>query len=190
VIERLNARKVLVDCAHGGARTTREAIAASKAPVLISHTGCRALSNLPRNAADAELRAMADKGGVVGILFWPYLREQGQPTADDFIRHLEHAVEVCGEDHVGIGSDNSISPMPLGDEAFEKNHREFMENLVADGVLTPGRSPELYTFLPELNHARRFETIGALLSARGHKDARIEKILGGNFARVMREVWG
>jgi len=190
VIERLNAQKILVDCAHGGARTTREAIAASKVPVLISHTGCRALSNLPRNAADAELRAMADKGGVVGMLFWPYLREQGQPTAEDFIRHIEHAIEVCGEDHVGIGTDNTVSAMPLGDEAFEKSNREFMEMLVADYVLTPGRSPELYTFIPELNHARRFETIGALLSARGHKDARIEKILGGNFARVMREVWG
>jgi membrane dipeptidase len=190
VIERLNARKVLVDCAHGGARTTREAIAASKAPVLISHTGCRALSNLPRNAADAELRAMADKGGVVGILFWPYLREQGQPTAEDFIRHLEHAVGTCGEDHVGIGSDNSISAMPLGDEAFEKNNHEFMQGLLDDNVLVAGRSPELYTFIPELNHVRRYETIGAMLSARGHKDARIEKILGGNFARVMREVWG
>jgi membrane dipeptidase len=133
---------------------------------------------------------MADKGGVVGILFWPYLREQGQPTAEDFIRHLEHAVGTCGEDHVGIGSDNSISAMPLGDEAFEKNNHEFMQGLLDDNVLVAGRSPELYTFIPELNHVRRYETIGAMLSARGHKDARIEKILGGNFARVMREVWG
>jgi membrane dipeptidase len=189
VIARLNAEKVLVDCAHGGQRTTREAIAASKTPVLISHTGCRALSNLPRNTADAELKAMADRGGVAGIIFWPYLREQGQPTAADLIRHIEHAIKVCGEDHVGIGTDNTISAAPRT-EKFEKDNREFMETLIKDGVLTKGRSPELYTFIPELNHPRRFETLGGMLSARGHSDARIAKILGGNFARVMREVWG
>lgn len=189
VIERLNAERVLVDLAHGGQRTMREAIAASKAPIIISHTGCRALSDLPRNTADAELRAMAERGGVAGMIFWPYLREQGQPTAEDLIRHIEHAIKVCGEDHVGIGTDNSVSPMPRTPE-FEKSNREFMEMLIKDGVLSAGRSPELYTFIPELNHARRFETLAAMLSSRGHPDARIAKVLGGNFARVMREVWG
>ena len=189
VIERLNAEKVLVDVAHGGQRTIREAIAASKAPVVSSHTGCRALSDLPRNTADAELRAMADRGGVAGILFWPYLREQGQPMAADLIRHIEHAIKVCGEDHVGIGSDNTVSPVQLTPQ-FEKDNREFIETLIKDGIFTKGRSPNLYTFLPDLNHARRFETLAGMLSARGHSDARIAKILGGNFARVMREVWG
>jgi membrane dipeptidase len=189
VIERLNAEKVLVDVAHGGQRTIREAIAASKAPVVSSHTGCRALSDLPRNTADAELRAMAERGGVAGILFWPYLREQGQPMAADLIRHIEHAIKVCGEDHVGIGSDNTVSPVQHTPE-FEKGNREFIETLIKDGIFTKGRSPELYTFIPDLNHARRFETLAGMLSARGHSDARIAKILGGNFARVMREVWG
>jgi len=189
IVERLNTEKVLVDLAHGGQRTTREAIAASKAPVLISHTGCRALSDLPRNTADAELKAMADRGGVAGMIFWPYLREQGQPMAADLIRHIEHAIKVCGEDHVGIGTDNTIYPAPRTAE-FEKDNLEFMKTLLEDGILTKGRSPELYTFIPDLNHLRRFETIGALLKARGHSDARIAKVLGGNFARVMREVWG
>lgn len=189
VIERCNARRVLVDLAHGGRRTTREAIAASKVPVLISHTGCAALADLPRNAADAELRALADRGGVVGILFWPFLRVDGQPMANDLLRHLEHAIDVCGEDHVGIGSDNSISPVPMTPE-FVKDNTEFMQMLLDDGTLAPGRSTGLVTFLPDLNHARRYETIAAMLSSRGHSDARIEKILGGNFARVMGEVWG
>ncbi len=189
VIERLNAEKVLVDLAHGGQRTTTEAIAASKAPVLISHTGCRALADLPRNTTDANLKAMADRGGVAGMIFWPYLREQGQPMAADLIRHIEHAIKVCGEDHVGIGTDNTISAAPRTPE-FEKDNLEFMKTLIEDGILTQGRSPELYTFIPDLNHLRRYETLGAMLSARGHSDARIAKILGGNFARVMREVWG
>lgn len=189
VIERCNTRRVLVDLAHGGRRTTREAIAASSVPVLISHTGCAALADLPRNTADVELRALADRGGVAGILFWPFLRTEGQPTANDLLRHIEHAIDVCGEDHVGIGSDNSISAVPMTPE-YAKDNAEFMQMLLEDGTLTPGRSTELVTFLPDLNHARRFETIAAMLSSRGHTDARIAKILGGNFARVMGQVWG
>lgn len=189
VVERCNTRRVLVDLAHGGRRTTREAIAASSAPVLISHTGCAALADLPRNTHDAELRALAERGGVAGILFWPFLRTEGQPMANDLLRHIEHAIDVCGEDHVGIGSDNSISGVPMTLE-YRKDNAEFMQMLLEDGTLTPGRSTDLVTFLPDLNHPRRFETIAAMLSSRGHTDARIAKVLGGNFARVMREVWG
>jgi membrane dipeptidase len=189
VIERLNARKVVVDLAHAGRRTMMEAIAASKAPVLISHTGCQALSDLPRCSTDQALRAMADRGGVAGIVFWPYLRKQGQPMAADVIAHIEHAINVCGEDHVGIGTDGTVSATERTPE-FEKDNREYIQSMIEDGIFEKGRSPDLYMFIPDLNHVRRFETLGALLSARGHSDARIAKVLGGNFARVMREVWG
>ena len=189
VIERLNAKRVVVDLAHGGQRTTREAIAASQAPVLISHAGCRALADLPRNVADAELKAMADKGGVIGIVFWPYLHRERQPMAADLIAHIEHAIKVCGEDHVGLGTDATVSPMPRTPE-FEKQNREYIGMLIADGIFEKGRSPDLYLFIPDLNHARRFETLAFKLSQRGHSDARIAKVLGGNFARVMGEVWG
>ena len=189
VVERLNAEKIVVDVAHGSQRTMREGIAASKAPPLISHTGCRALSDLPRNAADGELRAMAERGGVAGIIFWPYLRTDTQPMAIDVIRHIEHAIKVCGEDHVGIGTDGPISPIDRTPE-FEKSNREYMVGMVDDGIFARGRPADLYTFIPDLNAANRFELLGAMLSARGHSDARIGKILGGNFARVMRDVWG
>ena len=188
VIERLNDQRVVVDCAHGGRRTTREAIAHSKAPVLISHAGCRALSDLPRNVDDAELRAMADKGGVAGMIFWPYLTRQGQPMAADLIAHIEHAIEVCGEDHVGLGTDATVSPFPH-EEKYEKQNREFIEQMIEDGVFEK-RDPDLYLFIPDLNHVRRFEMLAFKLSKRGHSDARIAKVLGGNFARVMGEVWG
>ena len=62
--------------------------------------------------------------------------------------------------------------------------------MVQQGVFEKGRPADLYTFIPDLNHPRRFETLGAMLSARGHSDARIQKILGGNFARVLAEIWG
>jgi membrane dipeptidase len=189
VVERLNAAKIVVDVAHGSQRTIHDGIAASKVPMLISHTGCRALSDLPRCTPDAELRAMADKGGVAGMIFWPYLRTDSQPMAIDVVRHIEHALQVCGEDHVGIGTDASVAPVARTPE-FEKDNREMIADMVKQGIFARGRPADLYTFIPDLNTANRFELLAALLSARGHSDARIAKILGGNFARVMREVWG
>ena len=189
VVERLNAEKLVIDLSHGSQRTTSEAIRASKAPVLIGHAGCRALSDLPRNVADAELRALADKGGVVGIIFWPYLRVDTQPMAIDVIRHLEHAIKVCGEDHVGIGTDSDLAPVKRTPE-WERENREWVKGAKEEGTFTSGRPDDLYTFIPDLNAANRFELLAARLSARGHSDTRIAKILGGNFARVMRAVWG
>ena len=190
VIEALNARRIVVDLAHGGRRTSNEGIAASKAPAIISHTGCAALSDHPRCMPDETLRLMADRGGVAGIIFWPYLRKDTQPMAIDVIRHIEHAINVCGEDHVGIGTDGSVSPIDRNYPEFEKDNRAQIANMVEQGIFEKGRPADLYLFIPDLNDARRFEMLGAMLSARGHSDARIAKVLGGNFARVMSEVWG
>ena len=190
LVEQLNVDRIVVDVAHGSERTMKEGIAASKAPVLISHSGCRALSDLPRLADDDALRAMAKSGGVIGIMFWPYLTREGQPMAIDVIRHIEHAIDICGEDHVGIGTDGGIASTERTPE-FEKQNLASMTQTVADGIFGPGRKAEgLYYFVPDLNAPNRFDILAAKLSARGHSDARIEKILGGNFARVFAEVWG
>ena len=189
VVAELNKRRLIVDLAHAGVRTMAEAIAASTAPVLVSHTGCKALADLPRNSTDENLKAMADKGGVAGMVFWPYLTKVHQPMAEDLIRHIEHAVNVCGEDHVGLGTDATVSAVERTPE-FERDNREYIGYMVEDQVFEPGRPADLYLFIPDLNHLTRFETLAAMLSKRGHKDGRIEKILGGNFARVMKEVWG
>lgn len=189
VIEKLNAEKLVVDLAHGSSRTMREGVAASRAPMLISHTGCRALADHPRNVEDSTLRAMAEKGGVAGIIFWPYIREDTQPMAIDVIRHIEHAVRVCGEDHVGLGTDGGVAAIERTPE-FEAENREWVAYAVEDGIFQRGRPADLYTFIPDLNVPNRFEVLAAMLSRRGHSDTRIAKILGGNFARVMTEVWG
>lgn len=189
VVERLNAEKMVVDLAHGSPRTIREGILASKSPVLIGHTGCRALSDVPRMVHDAELKLLADRGGVAGIMFWPYLRAQGQQTSADVIRHIEHAIKVCGEDHVGIGTDINVSAVDVTPE-YVKENADMIRGMIGDGIFEKGRDPNLLLFAPDLNTADRFETLAGLLSARGHSDARIAKILGGNFARVMTEVWG
>ena len=188
VVERMNGQGVLVDLSHCGHRTTTDAVTASKQPVAITHAGCAAVADLPRNKTDEELRLLARRGGVVGIYFMPFLKTHGQPMAADLIRHLEHAIDVCGEDHVGIGTDGGISRIDLTPE-FVKRHRDDVANRRRLGISAPGEEDDVYTFLPDLNTPRRLETLANLLLARGHSEARIAKILGGNFARLFREVW-
>jgi membrane dipeptidase len=188
MVERMNDLGVLVDLSHCGHRTTLDGIAASKKPVAITHTGCAAVADLPRNKTDEELRLLARKGGVVGIYFMPFLRTKGQPMAEDVVRHVEHALDVCGEDHVGLGTDGGISHIELTPE-YVKRFRESIADRRRQGISAPGESEDVYTFVPDLNTPRRFETLAARLSKRGHSGARIEKILGGNFARLFREVW-
>jgi membrane dipeptidase len=188
VVERMNGLGVLVDLSHCGHRTTLDGIAASKRPVAITHAGCAAVADLPRNKTDEELRRLADKGGVMGVYFMPFLRTKGQPTSADLIRHIEHVVNVAGEDHVGLGTDGGISGIELTPE-FIKQHRANVQERRRLGISAPGEEEDVYTFLPDLNTPRRFETLAAMLRERGHSQARIEKILGGNFARLFREVW-
>jgi len=188
LVERMNALGILVDLSHCGQRTTAEGIAASAGPVAITHSGCAALADLPRNKTDEDLRKLAEKGGVVGIYLMPFLRTKGQPMAEDVIRHIEHAVQVSGEDHIGIGTDGSISPVAVTPE-FVKRFREDIANRRRLGISAPGESEDVYTFVPDLNTPRRFETLAAQLLARGHSEERVAKILGGNFGRLFAEVW-
>ena len=189
-VARMNALGVAVDVSHCGQRTTAEAIAASAKPILISHTGCRAVFDNPRNKDDAALTALAAKGGVAGIYLMPYLSAGPGPiTVDDLLRHVDHAVAVCGEDHVGIGSDQGI--VPIDDNAeYRTKLREEIEARKKAGVSAPGESVDRPPFIPELNAPNRMEAIAAALSARGYKAAAIEKVLGANFNRVLGEIWG
>lgn len=189
LVAALNKQRLLVDLAHGGEKTTMEAIAASTAPVAITHTGCAALSPHPRNKTDAELKALSDKGGVAGIYFMPYLTPGRQQMAADIVAHIEHAVNVMGEDHVGIGTDGgatAIDDMPAFLKAFAKSNEERRKA----GIAAPNEDDNIITTPPDLMGPTQFEKLGGMLSARGHSDARIEKIWGGNFLRLFEEVWG
>ncbi len=187
-IAQMNRLNLLLDLSHAGPRTIAEGIAASRAPMAITHTGCRALVDLPRNTRDSELKALADRGGVVGIYFMPFLRESAQPHAEDLIRHIEHAVNVCGEDHVGLGTDGSISGVPLTD-AYREAFRKEVEARIKAGVSAPGESADVFTIVPEYNDPMRFHRLAGDLSRRGWPASRIDKLLGANFARLFADVW-
>ena len=189
VVAELNARKIIVDTGHTGIRSTEEAIEASKVPIAISHSACRAIADRPRSKPDATLKKLADRGGVVGIYLMPFLTMGPAPTSDDLIKHIEHAVNVAGEDHVGIGSDLSVTPHKV-DAEYMRIHRTFVEGRLKQGIAAPGEDPEVPMFVTDLNSPKRMELIADKLAARKHSSARIEKILGGNFLRLCRDVWG
>ena len=188
LVESLNGKGITVDLAHCGMKTTMDAIEHSAKPVAISHSGCRAIADRPRSKPDDILRRMADKGGVIGIYLMPFLTMSGQPTSDDVVRHIEHAVKVCGEDHVGIGSDLSITPHVV-DAEYMRVHRTFVEGRIRAGIAAPGEDPEVPMFVTDLNTPRRMERIAEKLLARGHPSARVEKIIGQNLVRLMGDTW-
>lgn len=187
-IEKMNELGILVDLSHCGLQTAADAIKYSKEPVAFTHTGAAALADHPRNRTDAELRAVAEKGGVSGIYFMPFLSKGKQPTGADVVLHLEHMIDVAGEDHVSIGTDGGISPEVLTDE-FKKKHAEFIKRRRDAGISAPDETEEGYLFANDLNTPRRLETLADMMLARGHGSARVEKILGKNLVRVFREVW-
>ncbi len=189
-VERMNTLGIAVDLSHCGTRTTATGIAASAKPPLITHSGCRELYRHPRNKEDRELKAMAAKGGVLGVYLMPFLGGFAGPkqatNEEALARHIEHALKVCGVDHVGIGSDLSITPIEETPE-YLKVERTFAEGRAARKSAAPDEDRPL--FLPALNHPRRLEGVAELLARRGHPVATIERILGGNFHRVLRDIW-
>ncbi len=188
-IERIEKNKQLLDLSHGGQRTIAEAIATAKRPPTISHTGCRSVYDHPRNVWDAELKALADKGGVVGIYWMPFLVAGGKPTTADLVRHISHAVDVCGEDHVGIGTDGGLREIVV-DAKYRAEAKKSNEDRTARGIAAPGEGPEVFPFIPELNSPMRFRMLGEALDKAGWSAARVDKVLGGNLLRLYGEAWG
>jgi len=184
-IAKMNELGVALDLSHSNTQTTADGIATSTKPPLITHAGCRAVYQHPRNKEDRELKALADKGGVIGIYMLPYLTASPkQPMLDDYLQHLEHALKVCGEDHVGVGSDVSFFRVDDTDLAEMK---QAAEKRKADGIAAPGEDRP--TYIPDLNTPRKMELVADALLKRGHKAAAVEKILGANFRRVFGEIW-
>ena len=184
-VAKMNEMGVALDLSHSNTKTTADGIAASTRPPLITHAGCRAVYMHPRNKEDREIKALADKGGVIGIYMLPYLTESPkQPMLNDYDQHLEYALKICGEDHVGVGSD--VPFFEVNERGLEEM-KKATEKRKADGIAAPGEDRP--TYIPDLNTPRKIEFIADALLKRGHKSGVIEKIMGANFKRVFGEIW-
>jgi len=186
-VARMNALGVTLDLSHADEPSTLAAVAASTRPVAITHAGCDAVHTHPRNKSDAVLKAVADKGGMVGIYGLSYISPgPQQQSLDDYLAHMLHALSVCGEDHVGIGSDALLTAFDTSPDSMAQWDASIAARAAA-GVAAPGegRPP----FVTGLNRPDRPELIARALLDRGQPIRVVEKILGRNFQRVFAETW-
>ena len=188
LVKKMNAIGVAVDLSHSGYRTTSEGIAASTKPVLITHAGCAAVYAHPRNKPDEILKSLADRGGYFGVYLMPYVVASPTiPTREHVLDHIVHAINVCGADHVGIGSDGSIEKTILTPEQKATFDKDIARRKQL-GIGAPGE--DRYPFVPDLNGPDHMEVIASELAKRGQPTPVIEKVLGANFQRVIGDIWG
>ncbi|MBC7724072.1 MAG: membrane dipeptidase [Burkholderiaceae bacterium] len=183
-VRRMNQLGLAIDVSHSSQRTAIDTAAASEVPVFLTHTGARAVWDIPRMSGDDALRAVADRGGVVGMSAAPHTtvsREHPRHTIDSVMDHFLYCVDLIGIDHVAFGPDTLY-----GDHVGL--HTTFASFL--SGATASGRSGERVAFVDGLeNPTENFHNISAWLVRRGFTDEDIVKVLGGNVLRALGHVW-
>jgi membrane dipeptidase len=186
-VAEMNRLGIAIDLSHANPATTADVLDLSSKSALMTHAGCAAIHPHPRNKTDEQLRALADRGGVVGIFDLPYLTASPkQPTVEDYLMHLEHALKVAGENHVGIGSDADILPLDVSDKGMAELDKQLEQRRTA-GLAAPEEDRPPYVV--GLNTPRRIEIIADGLLKRGYPAGVVEKIIGANFARAFADIW-
>jgi len=185
VVARMNELGIVLDLSHCGVGTTRDGIALTRQPPAFTHTMCEAIyNNHPRAKTDEQIKALADKGGIVGIVMLGYFVGPDPDTSiEDYLNHLDHAVKVAGVDHVGLSSDFAIR----GIEAWATKETWYEPRLRS---FKPSYNVRWPPWVPGLDEPRRFRNVAQGLSRRGYGWSDIEKILGQNWLRYFRDVFG
>lgn len=181
VIAEMNRLGILCDLSHVGAKTSEDVIKASKKPVAYTHCLPGALKAHPRNKSDEQLRFIVERGGFVGVtMFPPFLRRGTESTVDDYVEAIEYVIKLCGEDQVGFGTD------------FTQGYdRKFFEWITHD----KGYARKLTEFGDIVNPAgireiKDYPNLTAAMQKRGWKESRIRKVMGENWVRLLKDVWG
>jgi membrane dipeptidase len=165
IVERMNFLGMAVDVSHCGVRTTLDSIEASRKPVLVTHSNCRALvPGSPRCKSDEAILRMASRGGVIGItMVRGFVKTSGPATVENVLDHIDHVARLAGIEHVGIGSDVDLDGRDL------HSTRRFD----LDGVV----------------YQKKIYDLTEGLVRRNYSNANIELILGRNFRRALTEIW-
>ena len=181
VVAEMNRVGIMCDLSHVGAKTSEEVILESKKPVCYSHCLPSGLKEHPRNKSDAELKFIADHGGFVGVtMFAPFLKKGIDSTIDDYAEAIEYVMNIVGEDAIGIGTD------------FTQGHdKDFFEWLTHD----KGYARRLTNFGKIVNPlgirtVGEFPNLTETLLKRGMPERVVRKVMGENWVRVLRDVWG
>jgi membrane dipeptidase len=167
IVERMNRLGMAVDISHCADRTTLESIEASCKPVLITHSNCRALvPNSARCKTDEAIVKMAAKGGVMGVtMIRSFVRAQGSVTVENVLDHIDHVVKLAGIEHAGIGTDVDLDGR--------------------DGRVKPRKRADL----DGIDYQKKIFDLAEGLLRRNYDRRSAELILGGNFRRVLSEIW-
>ena len=167
IVERMNAVGMAVDISHCGDRTTMNAIEASRKPVLVTHSNCRALvPGSARCKTDEAIKRMAAKGGVMGItMVRTFVGAGGQVTIERVLDHIDHLAKLAGVEHVGVGSDVDLN-----------------------GRDTPANSTKRFD-LDGIDYEKKIFDLTEGLVKRNYSSPDIQLILGGNFERALSETW-
>jgi len=191
-IRKMNELGILVDLSHCGTRTTLEAIEASKFPVAFTHTFCKAVHDHDRGKTDEELEALKENQGYMGTLIVPdFITDKKEPSLEDFLDHVDHAVEILGVERVGIGTDHgAYYPEQLRKSNREKMIREIEEQGISSVGWRRGHFRDDAPEVEGYRDWRDFPNITKGLMARGYSPEDTKGILGENFLRVFREVVG
>lgn len=184
-VERMNELGIIVDLSHCGRQTTDDGIKFSKSGATLNHTMCESLyKNHPRSKTDAQIRAMAEKGGVMGIICLGYMigpDPGGETTLETYVDHIDYAVKIAGIEHVGLAADFAIQGLEA-DGATRENW--YVPRLTR---FKPSYQVRWPPWIPELDTPERYKHVARILDKRGYSTGDIEKILGGNWLRHLRE---
>ncbi len=188
-IKRLNDLGLVVDCAHTGPRTTFDAIEASSAPVVISHANAFAVHPNRRNVPDDLIRAIAQSGGIVGTVGFPaFLGDEARPSLDRFIDDIVYKAELTSIDNVGIGIDYYEGQHGVESDAVALAR---YEQRIKDGHWRREEYPPPPYYYPAgIETPRTLARLTQRLAERGFGAEDIRKVLGLNWLRVFRTVWG
>lgn len=181
VVAEMNRVGMMCDLSHVGAKTSEEVILESKKPVCYSHCLPAGLKDHPRNKSDQELRFIAEHGGFVGVtMFAPFLKKGIESTVDDYVEAIGYVLDLVGEDAIGIGTDftqghdQDFFEWLTHDKGYARRLTRFGEIINPEGIRTIGEFPNLTEALLRNGYSPRL----------------IEKIMGGNWVRVLKDVWG
>jgi membrane dipeptidase len=184
-VERMNELGIIVDLSHCGKQTTNDGIAFSKTGACFNHSMCDALyKDHPRAKTDAQIKAMADKGGIMGIICLGYMigpDPGGKTTIETYVDHIDHAVKIAGIDHVGVASDFAIQGMEANGATRENWYVPRLTRF------KPSYQVRWPAWIEGLDEPKRYLNVAKVLDKRGYSTGDIEKILGENWLRYFDE---
>tara|TARA_B100000676_G_scaffold296339_1_gene336598 strand:+ start:1378 stop:2358 length:981 start_codon:yes stop_codon:yes gene_type:complete len=180
-VAEMNRVGIMCDLSHVGAKTSQDVIDVSDKPVCYSHIAPAGLKNHPRNKTDIQIRTIVEKGGFVGVtMFPPFLKRGTDSTVDDYVEAMDYIINIAGEDAVGYGTDftqgydRPFFEWITMDKGYARKLTEFGEILSLEGIGRIGETSNLT----------------AAMERAGWREPRIRKVMGENWLRVLKDVWG